>query len=174
VKLGRYMRAGIALVSICGAIAIGCGGGGGAQNAGHAASELSRGLSAADDIARVTDDAARARALGRRRVPTSTTQVLDSALRQLQESKEIDQLLVAGFCDGMRNVAATGQLPNGQDWFNFLKGYVQGRVLSAATGGVPLNIIDTKVQQFTTTAQLAQINPAYARLYLQRCNVLGL
>ena len=70
--------------------------------------------------------------------------------------------LATAICTGMENLRTDNQTASDEDWNSFLVAEVETLLPGTA-------LIETKVDQFTTAANLAQVNPQLARAYYQEC-----
>jgi hypothetical protein len=72
--------------------------------------------------------------------------------------------LATAICTGMEQLTTDNQTTSDEDWNSFLVTEVE----TLLPNSLPA-LIDTKVDQFTTAANLAQVNPQLARTYYQQC-----
>lgn len=122
----------------------GCGGGGGGESVAKTAGRM------LSDTAHQTPAFVKARTV--------------KALDELLSAESVDEALAGALCQGVTSLANQGSLPDGSDWRDFLISFVEGRLV-----GVSHTIVADKVDELNATANLAQINAASARYYLQGC-----
>lgn len=111
--------------------------------------------SALADVARAIDDA------------VAQQQAVRTYLDELANSPDpYGRLLTRALCTGMEQVKDFSEedTPSDDEWSGFL--VEQLKILAPNN---PLEIIQSKVDGFTTAAQLSQINPRAAAIYFREC-----
>jgi hypothetical protein len=165
-------RAAIPLAILAAVAFVGCGGGGGAGPVVEGGSGAVRALRATTNTVRFTAD---------QTIPGSA---LAEVARQIDESVALQQeirtyldalanspdpygrLLTRALCTGMEQVKdfPEGDTPTDEEWADFLVAQI-----SILAPNNPIDVIQAKVNGFTTTAQLSQVNPRAAAIYFREC-----
>jgi hypothetical protein len=145
-----------------------CGGGGGGAVVRPAAGGI-------DDASRWSDDLIRDVRAGNpddlsgiaARTPPTT---LESEAARLAD--ETQDIAVSAFCAGVTDVVNTGELPTYDEWRSWA-----AEQFSTRLTGYPFDLeayVEGKANELAATIELVQANPQLARLYVERCRLLGL
>jgi hypothetical protein len=95
---------------------------------------------------------------------------LESEVSRL--ARETQDIVLSAFCAAVTEVVNTGTTPSYDEW----KGWAVGEIGPRLTG-YPFDLesyIDGKADQLAATLEFVQVNPQLARIYVERCRVLGL